>query len=247
MAFDYTNYKQVEYLQSDASTSQTMHGPYIDLGLSGGHYRVIVSGCYTKYSQYVQYLYGYAASYSSEFIRQNANASASNIRAEVRGANTTQNNIAINTDHIIELAGFVNNAYLSIDGNTQTMNVTQDFTVGNRYLFAGGTGNGPTGVASFKMYYCRIYDIDDSLIMELIPCQDRTTLKYGLYDTVGETFYGTQNSYDFTGGPEVSGGPETYIKISGVWKKADAVYIKVGGTWTEGAMNVKVSGTWKDS
>ena len=247
MAFDNTNYQEVEYIQSDASTSQTMRGPYIDLGLSGGHYSVIISGCFTKYSQYAQYIYGYQASYASEYIRQQANANAANVRAEVRGANVTQNSIAINTDHIFHLSAFVNNSFLAIDGNTQTMSVTQDFTVGNRYLFAGGTTSGPTGVASFKMNYCHIYNESDVLVMNLVPCQDRTTLKYGLYDTVGEAFYGTQNAYDFTGGSPVVSGPKTYVKINGTWTEASKIYIKVNGAWVEGAMNVKAGGSWKDS
>lgn len=247
MAFDYTNYKQVEYLLADASTSQTMRGPYIDLGLAGGYYRYVCKGYWTKTSQYVQALFGGFQSYANDYAR--LNTSSTTVRYDVRGQNKTIANVALNTDHLFEFCSDPDNAYMSIDGNTQTLAVGgSSFTAPNRLLFAYNQNGTPSGVSSFKMYYFKIYDLNDDLVMDLVPAQQRSSPnKYGMYDTIGETFYGTQNSYDFTGGPEVSGGPETYVKIGGTWKKADAVYVKVGGTWTEGSMNVKVSGSWKDS
>ena len=247
MAFDNTNYTEVEYLEADASTSVAGRGPYINLGLSGGHYRTVISGCFTKLSQFVQRIYGFTASYANENFGQSANANASNVRADVRGANTTFSNVAINTDHIFELRGFVNDSSFTIDGITNTLNVTSEFNVGERYLFAGNANGSLSGCCSFKMYYCRIYDSNDDLVMNLVPCQNKNTLKYGMYDTVGETFYGTVSSYDFTGGSPVASGPKTYVKINGVWTEASKVYIKVNGAWIEGAMNVKAGGSWKDS
>ena len=246
MAFDYTNYKQVEYIESDASTSQSMHGPYIDLNLSGSHYWTRIRGYFTKTSGLQQCLYGYIYSNNHENIRVNANVN--NVRGEIKNNSYTFNNIALNTIHVFDLEAFVNDAYFSIDGNTQSITVGSEFNVGNRLLFAGNNNGATTAVASFRMYYCKIFDYDGNLVRDLVPAQQRSSPnKYGLYDTVGEQFYGTQNAYDFTGGPEVSTGCKTYVKVSGTWKEVDAVYVKVNGVWTQGDMNVKISGTWKDS
>ena len=246
MAFDNTNYKRVEYLQA-SSTSGTA-GPYIDLNLSGSYYRFVAKGFYTATKSWQQYLYGYQQSYAEDDIRQNSNATS--IRGAVRGQSATISSVALNTDHIFELCSDPDNAYFTIDGDTRTMSVGQTFTAGARYLFAcySYSASGVAGCSNALLYYCKIYDLNGDLVRDLVPCQQRNSPnKYGMYDTIGEQFYGTQNGYDFTGGPEVVSGCATYVKIGGTWKEADAVYVKVGGIWTQGDMNVKISGTWKDS
>lgn len=41
--------------------------------------------------------------------------------------------------------------------------------------------------------------------------------------------------------------PDMHVKVGGTWKKAVAVYSKVGGEWKESIVHDKVGGAWKES
>lgn len=41
--------------------------------------------------------------------------------------------------------------------------------------------------------------------------------------------------------------PDMHVKVGGTWKKATAIYTKVGGEWKASIVHDKVGGTWKES
>ena len=63
------------------------------------------------------------------------------------------------------------------------------------YFFAGGTSYPARG----KMYGFKMWNANDALIHHLIPCKDPNDV-YGMYDIIGETFYGSETSHPFIGG-----------------------------------------------
>lgn len=65
---------------------------------------------------------------------------------------------------------------------------TIKFNSDSRYYFRiGGTSAGNTGEG--KYYQVIIYDTNDNIICNLIPCYRKSDNKVGMYDTVNQTFY----------------------------------------------------------
>ena len=73
---------------------------------------------------------------------------------------------------------------------------------GNIYLFSGGRGR--LGLKT-KIDWFKIWDSSDNLVRNFVPVIDNATGKIGMYDTVGQRFYGNAASSgdDFTPGPIV--------------------------------------------
>ncbi|MFQ6760313.1 MAG: hypothetical protein ACLRFM_02865 [Alphaproteobacteria bacterium] len=74
----------------------------------------------------------------------------------------------------------------------------------NAYLFATNLSGAVFGASVVKIYYTKIWN-NGSLVRNFVPVRNNATGKYGLYDTVGQRFYGNAASSgdDFTPGPEV--------------------------------------------
>ena len=55
--------------------------------------------------------------------------------------------------------------------------------------------------ATATLYYCKIYD-NNALVRDFVPCKDPSGA-VGLYDLVGDDFYGNAGTGSFTAGPEI--------------------------------------------
>ena len=68
-------------------------------------------------------------------------------------------------------------------------------------ILLGSCSSVTKNVVSFNRYDTRVYGIKiyegNTLIMDLIPCYNKNTLVYGLYDIVGDKFYGSSSGVDF--------------------------------------------------
>jgi len=68
-------------------------------------------------------------------------------------------------------------------------------------ILLGSCSSVTNNVVSFNRYDVRVYGVKiyegNTLIMDLIPCYNKNTLVYGLYDIVGDKFYGSSSGVDF--------------------------------------------------
>ena len=65
------------------------------------------------------------------------------------------------------------------------------------YLFSVHNGGSSYANASMKLYACQIYD-DGTLVRDFVPCINASG-EVGLYDLVGQQFYGNAGTGTFTG------------------------------------------------
>lgn len=73
-------------------------------------------------------------------------------------------------------------------------------------------------MVSMRLYTCQIYD-QETLVRNFVPCQDPTG-NVGLYDLVGEKFYGNAGTGDFVAGPEITPEPGELLDPY-TWYEAD--------------------------
>lgn len=78
--------------------------------------------------------------------------------------------------------------------------------------------------ASAKIYSCKIYDNNNTLVRDFIPIKTTTNI-YGLWDKVTKAFYPNTGTGAFTGGPAIT--LTGWHKIKGVWAKTAA------DTWSQ--------------
>lgn len=71
------------------------------------------------------------------------------------------------------------------------------------FLFSGNRGGSPYGTYSGKIYSCSIYDANNTLVRNFIPCKNEEGT-VGMYETVNSQFYGNAESGTFIAGPEVT-------------------------------------------
>ena len=90
---------------------------------------------------------------------------------------------------------------LTLNGSTYTFQA-QDFqSTVNLALLAANTNGKIDGYLSARLYSCQIYD-NGALIRDFVPCTNPSGAA-GLYDRIGNQFYGNAGSGIFTAGPEV--------------------------------------------
>lgn len=54
-----------------------------------------------------------------------------------------------------------------------------------------------------RIWYCRITDINDTPIRDLVPCYRKSDNEVGMYDLISDTFFTNQGTGQFTYGSEV--------------------------------------------
>lgn len=69
----------------------------------------------------------------------------------------------------------------------------------NLHLFSGFTGGTLEHYAHMRLYSCKIYD-DGSMVRDYIPCKQKSTGLYGLFDKVNREFYSSCTNTGFIGG-----------------------------------------------
>nr|DAI43618.1 MAG TPA: hypothetical protein [Caudoviricetes sp.] len=95
-----------------------------------------------------------------------------------------------------------NKNIISMDGSTVLAMGASTFSVPhNLALFANNRAGGIQGKTTMALYYCRIYD-GNTIIRDYIPCKNAGGA-VGLYDLIGQKFYGNAGTGVFLAGPVV--------------------------------------------
>lgn len=95
-----------------------------------------------------------------------------------------------------------NKNIISMDGSTVLAMGASTFSVPhNLALFANNRAGGIQEKTTMALYYCRIYD-GNTIIRDYIPCKNAGGA-VGLYDLIGQKFYGNAGTGSFTAGPVV--------------------------------------------
>lgn len=95
-----------------------------------------------------------------------------------------------------------NKNIISMDGKPVLTMGNLTFSVPhNLALFANNRAGGIQEKTTMVLYYCRIYD-GNTIIRDYIPCKNAAGA-VGLYDLIGQKFYGNAGTGSFTAGPEV--------------------------------------------
>lgn len=95
-----------------------------------------------------------------------------------------------------------NKNIISMDGSTVLTMGASTFSVPhNLALFANNRAGGIQEKTTMALYYCRIYD-GNTIIRDYIPCKNAGGA-VGLYDLIGQKFYGNAGTGSFTAGPVV--------------------------------------------
>nr|DAE00814.1 MAG TPA: hypothetical protein [Siphoviridae sp. ctEqU3] len=96
-----------------------------------------------------------------------------------------------------------NKNIISMDGKPVLTMGNSTFSVPhNLALFANNRAGGIQEKATMVLYYCRIYD-GNTIIRDYIPCKNAAGA-VGLYDLIGQKFYGNAGTGSFTAGPVVT-------------------------------------------
>lgn len=97
-----------------------------------------------------------------------------------------------------------NKNIISMDGSTVLTMGASTFSVPhNLALFANNRAGGIQEKTTMVLYYCRIYD-GNTIIRDYIPCKNAAGA-VGLYDLIGQKFYGNAGTGSFTAGSAVTG------------------------------------------
>ena len=88
--------------------------------------------------------------------------------------------------------------------------------------------NGVSARCSGRLYFLKILD-GESLIRDFVPCINGSG-EVGLYDLVGNLFYGNAGTGTFTAGPVVAS-PSIFVNIDGIWKPINHIYVNINNIW----------------
>ena len=69
--------------------------------------------------------------------------------------------------------------------------------------FFAAIGSTTSNKADCRMYYCKIYDASNNLVVDLVPCYRKSDDVAGMYDLVGEAFYKSMSTTNFSKGDNV--------------------------------------------
>ena len=90
-----------------------------------------------------------------------------------------------------------NGSKWSASANSFVFSDTSFTAPSTMYLFSVHNGGSSYANASMKLYACQIYD-DGTLVRDFVPCINASG-EVGLYDLVGQQFYGNAGAGTFTG------------------------------------------------
>ena len=113
-----------------------------------------------------------------------------------------------------------NKNIISMDGNPVLTMGNSTFSVPhNLALFANNRAGGIQEKTTMVLYYCRIYD-GNTIIRDYIPCKNAAGA-VGLYDLIGQKFYGNSGTGVFTAGPVVTWDEPTQTLDPYTWYESD--------------------------
>lgn len=109
--------------------------------------------------------------------------------------------LTVNTEYTIE----TRNGYLTVNGDSYTGTIAEEFMVYGPLYVGAGTNAGVADSRSFLgyIYYYRYEDANGNLLFNGIPAKNSSNV-VGMYDTVSGTFLTNQGAGDFIAGNTVS-------------------------------------------
>ena len=196
-------YTEGTYLESTGS--QYIDTEYIPSDLGGKIEAKFALTAYPTQTASYAYLYGVehnASPWHSLDTRVNWNTKKIEPNSYTSAINYYDS--ALNTDYTIEHiwkrnSSSSNSGSYVINGvssGTQTNSNSNTIKQENMYIFAGNI-NGPTRYASMKLYYFKIYDVNNNLVRNYKPVRRKSDNVVGLYDKVEKKFYTNKGSGAF--------------------------------------------------
>lgn len=130
-------------------------------------------------------------------------------------------NITYDTDTDYDITVTTSGATVTYDINGSTGTITTAYNpVDNNVpitLFTSYVGN--TYILKNRVKYCKIYDENDKLVRDLIPCFKKSDNTVGMYDLANEVFYAQQGAGTFNMGTKTVPTPETPLEVQSVGTK----------------------------
>lgn len=189
-------YTQVEYIQSDGNQ-------YVDTGFKPnqdtrvvmdfellsvtGQYADPIFGVRTSASSNAYYFWCSGTLVAAEQYQSGYNNGSVYLAAQRVGRHTVDKDKNVTT----------------VDGVTTAQSAYAAFTASWNLLLFQSYNNGSlySQTTHMRLYACQLYD-DGTLIRDYVPCTNPSGAA-GLYDTVGQQFYGNAGTGAFTAGPSV--------------------------------------------
>lgn len=181
-------YTEVQYIQSSGTQ-------YIDSGVTGdSDTRVVLDFAFDAIGNGTVFAFG---SQGTDSVRYTfALKSSGKFRSDYGTQMTTGPAAEIGIRYLID-----KNKNVCKIGDTSVASSAQTFTgTTNIYLFARSYSS--LSYSSGKMFFCKIFK-GDTLLRSFVPCKDSAGA-VGLYDLIGQKFYGNAGSGSFTAGPVVT-------------------------------------------
>ena len=245
MAFDYNNYIEVDYIETDGSA-------YINTGYKPTNNTYVVGSFYSQ--SHSGYYYGVNSSGTQtgyyDFSHNNGRYS---FRPYVSDAYVVPNQTGtFYFNDRFYLNANPRSAISLTDGVTEysrNLNISTSGTcTRNLYLLARNNQGSVAGcVQGNRLYSMNIYNsyASGTLLYDFVPCIRKADNKVGVFDTVNETFY-TSPTGAFTYGKIISDTNPFYLKVNNEWKMCD-VYLKVNNEWKKTKPYLKVNNEWKET
>lgn len=101
------------------------------------------------------------------------------------------------------ISGSTAKCYVDINGNRQfgsDTTVSRDYTTNTIGIFTGGTSYNFKSFFIGKIFYLKIYNTNEELIANYIPCYRLADNEIGMYDSIAEAFYSNAGTGTFTKG-----------------------------------------------
>lgn len=179
-------FAQVEYIQSDGSQ-------FFDTGIvPDANTRVVMDFQLMTAGSTNQCLFGVVGQFSFRWY-----GSGSAFRSNGSNSVNFPTSISATDRHIVDKTAIKTTLDRDFSVTTTAGNCTLPL-----YLLAQKASSGATNYAKAKLFRCQIFN-GDAFARAFVPCKDPTGA-VGLYDLVGQKFYGNAGTGNFTAGETVT-------------------------------------------
>ena len=204
MAFDYTNYYELEYLESSGNQ-------YISTSIAPNTIGRIRTEVKFKSTSRQMLLASWNKSYNAYMVQIGYHKDLGYWTHGISPSAYTDGTIINTTDYYVYDLN-LNAGNLKINGST--VQSTSGYASSNRALYIFASNDADEGVylkASAYLKYLEIYNKSGNLSYNFIPAERKSDGVLGLYETVNGTFYTNAGSGTF-----ISGGRIQYVITSNV-------------------------------
>lgn len=185
--FDMT-YTKLEWLESDGAC-------YINTGMSGNQ-NIGFEIEFTSLDKLSNSAYGaiFGARESSRKNEFHLTTYTGNASAGVFRLGSAQFDAKIKTNERVKHS-YMNGVY-TVNGTSETLNVSEFQTPGSIFLFALNNGGTATQYSKVRMRYMKLYK-GSKLLRDFVPVKHNNSGELGMYDRVNDVFYTNKGSGKF--------------------------------------------------